>query len=85
MRRRKARPLVRDANGAFALSPDGRRLAWTRFVYVRNEARSHDDVLVGSATRRGGRVVVTGDPGARIGSVAWAPRGRIVFSAWRVP
>ena len=85
MRRRKARPLVRDANGAFALSPDGRRLAWTRFVYVRNEARSHDDLLVGSATRRGGRVVVTGDPPARIGSVAWAPRGRIVFSAWRVP
>ena len=82
---RKARLLVRDAYAGFAPSPDGRRAAWARFVYRRNEARSHDDLLVGSVDRRGGGVVVNGDPGARIGPVAWTPRGRIVFSAWRVP
>ena len=81
---RTARVLVRDSYGGFALSPDDRRLAWPRFVYLRDEARSHDDLVVGEVDRRRGRVVVTGDPGTRIGAVAWAPRGRIVFSAGRV-
>jgi Tol biopolymer transport system component len=82
--RRRARLLVRDADGGFAASGDGRRLAWARFVYLRDEARSHDDLLVGRVGRRRGRVVVTGDPGAMIGTLAWGHGRRIVFSAGRV-
>ena len=82
--RRRTRLLAGDFSGAFAVSSDHRRAAWTRFVYSRQESRSHDDLLVGPIDRSRGRVVVAGDPGTRIGNVVWTRRGRIVFSAWRV-
>ena len=66
--------LVDDVDSGVTLSPDGRRLAFTRYV----PKASEDMLVVANEDGTGEQVVATRRPPAALGEPAWSPDGQLL-------